>query len=469
VIVLRWYELDPRHGRLRQPPRAPRDGEGLGQVAAARGLAVEEFAGPTCFGGWDEDGEPVGVLRYWPVVEIAAVSEDQTDNTYAAIYEMLDANEHRAAKALGVDIGLTRMYLTGGPGRAPPRHREVRSREGARLTFAVLDETHLWFSSNGGTKLAATLRRNAAKMDGRTFETTNAPGARAQVRGRGSATTAAPGRAAHRPPAAEMPRSDMADERAAGQLRYVYGDSWWAPIDRILKEIRDPATSWDDALRFYFNVRSAGKSRAVDPRQWDALGPPTVPARDIPAGARVGLGFDGSLSLDSTVLRACTPDGYSFSLPGWSWVRPTGDAMTAWALAHPGEDWRVPATEVDAAVAQRSRRFNVGLMRPDAAFWRDEITRWQRLYGDEVVVPFDTNSRASWRRPSTAGAPPSPRATTPTTATRSCPSTSRRCTRRTRRRRGRGDDGRTPVVPSRATTAARSTAASRTSSPTRRR
>jgi hypothetical protein len=66
--------------------------------------------------------------------------------------------------------------------------------------------------------------------------------------------------------------------------------------------------------------------------------------------------------------------------------------MRAWALSHPGEDWRVPRDQVDDAVAQAFARFEVGLMRPDAAFWRDEITRWQRLYGDDLVVPFDTNS-----------------------------------------------------------------------------
>ena len=104
------------------------------------------------------------------------MSEDQTDNTWAALYQLLNANEQRAAKALGIDIGRTRMYLTGGrPGTMRPVTAESASREGARLTFAVLDETHLWFPSNGGTKLAGTLRRNASKMDGRTVETTNAP------------------------------------------------------------------------------------------------------------------------------------------------------------------------------------------------------------------------------------------------------------------------------------------------------
>mgnify|MGYP001566540812 CR=1 FL=1 len=392
-IVLEWYRLDPgtgdfvnRRGRLEMA-------KGWGKSPLLAAFAIEEFAGPTCFGGWDANGDPIAVARWWPVVEIAAVSEDQTDNTWAALYHALNANEQRAAKALGIDIGRTRMYLTGRrPGTMRPVTAESASREGARLTFAVLDETHLWYPSNGGTKLAGTLRRNAAKMDGRTFETTNAPviGLRSVAEEAGDDPVPGVLHICRR--AREEPSLDWPEDRLRDELRHVYGDSWWAPITRFLADIADPANAWDDSLRFFFNRRSAGRSRAVDPRGWDALGPPTIPRREIAPGTRIGLGFDGSLSLDSTVLRACTADGYAFSLPGWAWVRPRSDEMRAWALAHPAEDWTVPRGEVEAAVAEAFGRFRVGLMRPDAAFWRDEITRWQRLYGDEVVKPFDTNS-----------------------------------------------------------------------------
>ena len=388
-IVLEFYRLDPvtgdfvnRRGRLEMA-------KGWGKSPLLAAIAVEEFAGPTRFAGWDDAGEPVAAACYWPVVEIAAVSEDQTDNTWSSLYQMLAANEGRAAKSLGIDIGRTRMYLTGGrPGTMRPVTAESSSREGARLTFAVLDETHLWFRQNGGHRLAATLRRNAAKMDGRTFETTNAPVVGMKSVAEESGEAPVPGVLHVCRRASDDPSPDWDRERLRAELENCYGDSWWAPVDRIMAELADPATDWDDALRFYFNRRSAGKSRAVDPIAWDALAEP----RDVPRGTRVGLGFDGSLSLDSTVLRACTADGYAFSLPGWSWVRPAGDAMRAWRESHPGEDWRVPRDLVDDAVAQAFELFDVGLMRPDAAFWRDEITRWQRQYGEVVVVPFDTNS-----------------------------------------------------------------------------
>lgn len=392
-IVLRWYQLDPvtgdfvhRRGRLEMA-------KGWGKSPLLAAISIEEFAGPVRFGGWDDDGEPIGVPWWDPVVEIAAVSEDQTDNTWSAIYQFLTANELAAAKALGIDVGRTRMHLVGQPGTMRPVTAESASREGARLTFAVKDETHLWFPSNGGTRLSATLSRNAGKMDGRTFETTNAPvlGLKSVAEGEGAETTAAGVLHVCRR-AREAPHLGWTDDRLMAELEHVYGGSYWVNLRRILADIRDPEASWDDSLRFFFNIRSAGKSRAVDPTVWDALGPPARAVREVPANSYIALGFDGSLSLDSTVLRACLPDGYSFSLPGWSWVRPRGDEMRAWAMAHPGEDWRVPRDEVDAAVALAFGTFRVGLMRPDAAFWRDEITRWQRLYGDEVVRPFDTNS-----------------------------------------------------------------------------
>ncbi len=389
-IVLAFYRLDPATGDFTHRRARLEMAKGWGKSPLLAAVALAEFAGPVRFGGWDDDGEPAGVPVHNPIVEIAAVSLDQADNTWAALYEMLAANDGRAARQLGIDAGRTRMYLTGGrPGHLKAVTAESSSREGQRLTFAVLDETHLWRRDNGGVRLAAVLRRNAAKMDGRTWETTNAP-----VTGQGSVAEESgdapvPGVLHVCRRAREAPERDWHPERLRAELTWEYGDSRWAPGERILAELADPATDWDDALRFYFNLRSSGRSRAADPEQWDRL---ARPEREVPPGTRVGLGFDGSVSLDSTVLRACTADGHSFSLPGWSWVRPTGDAMRAWAVAHPGEEWRVPRDLVDEAVAQAFERFDVGLMRCDPPFWGDEITRWQRLHGLDVVVPFNTNS-----------------------------------------------------------------------------
>lgn len=394
--IIRWYEIHPVTGEFVHTTLILEEAKGWGKSPFAATLDIEEFCGPVCFDGWDAFGEPVGVPwgtngRPAPWVQIAAVSEDQTDNTYGALYSMLASRNGKVADSLGIDLGRTRLYRRDNPAAVlEPVTASAGSREGQRIIKATLDETWLWTRANGGTKLAATLRRNLTKMDGRAVETTNAPilGIRS-VAEQSDPDFPAAGvlHYAHRP--SRQPEADWSDAQLVAELETIYDNVPWIKPARLVRDIRDPRSAWDDSLRFFFNTRSAGVSRAVDPRQWDNLDQP----REVPeAGSRIGLGFDGSLSQDSTVLRACTPDGYSFSLPGWSWVRPTGMDMALWAQAHPGEAWRVPRADVEAAVADAFARFSVGLMRPDAAFWRDEITRWQRLYGDEVVVPFDTNS-----------------------------------------------------------------------------
>lgn len=373
-IVLRWYELDPateefihRRGRLEMA-------KGWGKSPLLAAIALVEFAGPSRFSHWDAKGEPVGIPVVRPVVEIAAVSEDQTDNTYSALYEMLTVNESRAAKSLGIDDGRTRLYFKSRPGTLRPVTASSGSREGARLTFAVLDETMLWTRSNGGVKLAGTLRRNAAKMGGRTFETTNAPVLGEKSVAEASSADPEPGvlHVARRP--AIEPTLDWAESDLRQALVEVYGDAYWAPIDRILAEIGDPATPWDDALRFYFNIRTAGVARAIDPRVWDAL----VRREEIAAGTLIGLGLDGSDSHDATVLRGCTREGHTFILGSWS--RPSGV-----------DDWHVPRAEVMARIEDAFTTYKVGKMLADPPRWQAEIELLQERHG-EIVLAFDTNS-----------------------------------------------------------------------------
>jgi hypothetical protein len=378
-IVLRWYALDAdtaeflfRRGELEMA-------KGWGKSPLAAFLAIEELCGPVVFDRW-EPAAPGGARgKPWhnPWVQIAAVSEDQTDNTYNALYEMLAANDKAAAESLGVDLGRTRLHLVGRPGVLEPVTAASGSREGQRVTFGVLDETHLWTRRNGGVKLAGTLRRNAAKMGGRTFETTNAPllGEKSVAEQSGLA----PGvfHYARRPNVEPMP--DWTDERLVSALEEAYGDAAWIDRARLVREIRDPATSWDDAIRFYFNIRSAGSGRAVDPRVWDALARP----QEVPSGTLIGLGFDGSISRDATVLRACTAEGYGFLIRAW--VRPAGVA-----------DWTVPRAEVHDAVAEAFARYKVGRMLCDPPKWWTEIDLWTEQYGkdangDPTVVALDTN------------------------------------------------------------------------------
>jgi hypothetical protein len=251
----------------------------------------------------------------------------------------------------------------------------------------VLDETHLFNPRNGGTKLARTIRRNAAKMDGRTIETANAP-----ALGEGSVAEASLKAAQDGSPGilldARAPRvtpdASWSDERLLGALDEAYGDSWWVSRPRLLADLRDPDMPWDDALRYFFNIPGTGQQHAVDAKAWDALAAP----REVPFGTPIGLGFDGSISIDATVLRGCTRDGYSFLIGAW--VRPTGAEMVRWKAEHPGDEWQVPRMAVHQAVAEAFARYRVGRFYADPPRWQSEIETWQALYGDAVLA-LDTN------------------------------------------------------------------------------
>jgi hypothetical protein len=378
-LVLAWYRLDPSSGRYLHRRGAIEMAKGWGKSPLVAALALCDFAGPALFDGWDANGEPVA--RPWGTgddpaswVQIAANSEDQSENTYGAIYAYLTAKDGKVADELGIDQGRTRLYLKANPAaKLEPVTASAGSREGQRVTFAVLDETHLWTRRSGGLKLANTLRRNVAKMSGRTLETTNAPilGEHSVAEDTGVAAEnneAGVFLYARRPVAEPMP--DWSDEQMSGAIRHVYGDARWIDQDRILREIRDPATEWSDALRFYFNTRTTGAGRAVDPRVWDDL----IRSIAIEPGAHIGLGFDGSISHDHTVLMACTADGRSWPLGIW---RPEGGQPIDRRLVH-------------AAVEEAFATDRVGLMLADPPKWWTEIEDWAEKWPDRVVM-LDTN------------------------------------------------------------------------------
>jgi hypothetical protein len=381
-LIIDWYALDDR-GEFVYRRGIIERAKGWGKSPLVAGaMALPELAGPVIFDGWDADGEPVGRERgpgdVPPLIQLAAVSEEQTENTYGALYNLLTANGGRAADELRIDLGRTRLLLIDRPGELKPVTASAGGREGSRDTFNVLDETHLWTPRNGGTKLAATLRRNAAKMNGRTMETTNAPtigGKSVAERSESDVERGFSGILHYAVRPEVEPQPEWSDDRLLETLDHVYGDAHWVDRRRLLKEIRDPATNWDDSLRFFFNVRTVGSGRAVDPRVWDGLARyDGMPA----AGTVIGIGFDGSISQDVTGLRGCTQEGYSFLLGSWE-RDPTNP------------EWTVPRVEVHKAVEAAFKRYRVGLMLCDPPKWWTEVEGWAETYGEDRVLAFDTN------------------------------------------------------------------------------
>lgn len=353
-------------GRALYRRAALQGAKGFGKSPLGAMIALAEFAGP---------GAPAS-----PLVQIAALSEEQADSTvYSLVLELVRANDRRVASRLGIDDGRGRLYLAGGrPGKLEAITAASGSHEGERTTFAVLDETHLWTRRNGGQALARTIRRNVGKLGGRTLELSNA-----HEPGRGSVAedteqdylAGKPGIlfVARRP--SRLPDPTMTDAELAALIAEVYRDAPWIVQDRILAEVRDPATPWDEACRFYFNQPHSTSDVLVDPARWTAL---TAPGA-IPDGSRIGVGFDGSHSHDGTAVVICDDAG-RLRLELLIEREPTDP---------PG--WTVPRRDVHDVMADLFGRFEVVRLLADPFFWRDELDGWAADYGD-VVLAHPTNS-----------------------------------------------------------------------------
>lgn len=285
--LVEWWRIDPDTNRLVYRRGYSKRSKGWGKSPVEAAKAIAEFRGPVRFAGWDANGNPVGMPwgtkdspRAW--VQIGAISEDQTDNTWSVVHYMLTENDGKAADDLRIDAGLTRCFLRDEPGaKLEPVTSAAGSREGQPITYGVIDESHLMTESNGGVKLARTIRRNVAKMGGRSYETTNA-----YIIGAGSVAeqshhavmSGSPGVFADDVEAPEEingVRVDASapDETLLAALDVAYGDSWWVDKPRLLADMRDPSVPWSESARFFLNWPQADVSDAgpISLDRWRSL------------------------------------------------------------------------------------------------------------------------------------------------------------------------------------------------------
>lgn len=392
AFITHFYAVDGsgkftyRRGVISRP-------KGWGKSPMLAALCCAELLGPVVYAGRDTfSGEPIGKPQPSPLVQLAAVSEDQTGNTYELVTEMLKGPA--LENYPGLDIGLTRTYSANG--KLLPVTANSTSREGQRTTFAVLDETHLWNAVNGGHRLSDVLRRNLAKMDGRSIETTNAfvPGEDSvaeksaeyakrirerKVRDSGLLYD-------HVEPPFEVDKTD--EKSILKALKHVYGDASWINFERIISEIWDPATDPQDADRFYFNMITHATDSWISQPEWAAR---QDLERIIEAGDVITLGFDGSRKrhrgvTDATALIGCrVSDGHLFQIAVWE--QPDGPD---------GEDWEVPIIEVLAAVEDAFDRYTVVGFYADPAKWEGHVSQWEAKFGERLKVKASSNHPIEW-------------------------------------------------------------------------
>ena len=401
-FILNYYRIDPLTGKrvYRRAVWSRPKGSGKSPLMGAIGIC--EALAPVLFDGWDANGRPVG--KPWsevrtPLVQFAAVNEEQTRNAFDPLLEML-----RQGPVLDYyDIDPMETFVALPKGRIEYITAAATSKEGAKPVFAALDQTEGWIRSNGGVNLAAVLRRNAGKIGGTTIETPNA-----YRPGMGSVSEATAeyhasikeGRAReegllydHR----EAPSdTDMADKDSLYKgLLHVYGDSaeengGWVDLGRIMQEIWDPATDPQDARQFYLNqVTHASDSWMSRPELMGAADSTVV----ISDGERVVLGFDGSKGrsrgkADATALVGMSVDSkHLFTIKVWE--RSDADP----------QDWSPNPAEVDAVVRETFQKFNVLGFYADPSGWTGQIAQWEADFGRRLRVKASRDAPISaWPR-----------------------------------------------------------------------
>ena len=405
VWLANWYEVRPTAKRgERNVAFVHRTGQWMAaqKVGKSPGVAAEtclEFVGPALFDGFAsegdfyscaehgcpcggvyfyEEGEPKG--RPWPTprIQLAAVVEDQVENTWGALVPMID------------DGPLSNVIPKTGEAfiRHPNRNRDSRveivtskadGKLGARISAGKCDETGLWTDQNSMKKFMRTLRRGAAGMGGRVSESTNPYDPAENSQAQDTHTSSRKDVLKHYfPPPAHLDFALKKDRELI--FRWNYASSPWVDIRSIEAEASALAeTNPAEAERFFGDRIVAGSGSWFNMAKWaDRKGPIEVKPR-----TRVCFGFDGSDNDDHTGIRLETLDGYQFT-PVY------GDAKrkTYWRP----QDWngRVPRAEVNAAVSQLASDFEIVRAYCDVMFWETEIDHWASEFGEKVFLKWHT-------------------------------------------------------------------------------
>ena len=410
-FVLRFYEINPRTGRRRFRRGVISRPRGWGKSPFLGALALAEALADVVPDGWDADGQPVG--KPWsavrtPLVQVAAVSEDQTKNTWTPLLEMLEGpvlDAYPGLEPLDTFVNLPR-------GKVEPITSSARTVKGNRPVFAVLDQTEEWVKSNGGLNLFRKMMNNAAKIGGSFIESPNA-----YIPGEGSVAELSAlawkaireGRARddslyvdHRE---APPETDMAErESLTIGLRVAYGDSSGHPdgcvlhtppcppghvdLEPLISTVWDPSSDPQESRADFLNQITHASDAWLSQPEWAAC---TDAEAVVSDGDVIAIGFDGSRKrqrgvTDATALMGCrVSDGHLFPLGIWE--QPEGPA---------GADWQVPVVEVLAAVKDAFTRFTVVAVYADPAKWEGHVTDWEATYGPRLKVKATRDHPIEW-------------------------------------------------------------------------
>jgi len=390
AFIWRMYEIYP-HGhaaagrrRFQRCALSLRKGTAKTELGAWITIAEAHHEGPVRCYGFDKKGRPLPGPVSDPYIPVVAYTEEQSDELlYGAIKRILE----ECSLGKDFDVGLARIMRKRGDGKIVSLATSPDSRDGARTTFEVFDETHR-LTSYRQHQAHDTMMANLAKLkeaDPWALEIT---------------TSFEPGKNSVAEKAMEYARAIQ--EGSVKNARFFYfhrqaDDSHlldteediraavieasgpaveWANIDGIVSLFLDPGSDRSYLDRVWCNRQPKGSLKAFDVKEWEGLAKPNY---IVPAKALVTLGFDGAMFHDSVGLVGTEVEtGHQFKLG-------------LWECPYGNKDWQVPVEDVVEAVTAAFEKYNVWRMYMDPQYWLSYAAEWAGLYGKEKVVEWYTN------------------------------------------------------------------------------
>lgn len=390
ALVYRMYEVfPPKHPnagrrRFKRVALSLRKGSAKTEFAAMIAAAELHPLAPVRCDGFDAYGKPVGVGVTDPYIPMVAYTEEQSDElAYGALRIILQYS----AVADDFDIGIERIMRINGDGKAVSLSTSPDSRDGARTTFQVCDETHRW----NLPRLKAAHRTMLANMpkrflsDAWTLEVTTAPSP-----GEGSVAEDTMNYAKQVNEGAiqdsrlfffHRQASDSHDLTTPEGVRAAVIEASgpvaeWSDIDSICEQWRDPTSDKAYLERVWLNRLVRASERAFDMTAWNALANTGFVA---PAGDLITLGFDGARWRD-----ACALVGTHVTT-GTQWL------LGLWEKPQNVEEWEAPDEEIEGIIDMAFGQWNVWRMYCDPPYWETQVAQWAGRYGDNKVLAWWTN------------------------------------------------------------------------------
>lgn len=384
-FLVEAYRIDPATGRRTHDEAVFSRPKGRAKSELAGFIGTAEGFGEVRFDGWDAYGQPVARPIRTPLLKCLATEESQAGNTFENIAFIaaewgpdVHPDLYGGIKGVRQYQSASSLWIPGG-GEIRACTAGAASKDGGKETWVCADESHL-YTTRETRSMYATVRRNLGKRkiaEPWMMQTTtmyrageNSIAEQTLVPWR-KRTLSASTHVDHREAKGRIDLDDK--DHTLEQLREVYGPAAeWMDLERIYRDMCDPKVCPDvaTAARYYLNRETASAdvflAADVVARQ--------VRTEVVAEGEHITIGFDGSLSDDSTVLIGCRmSDGFLFPLEIWE--KPDGPQARG---------WEVPREDVAAVVEEAFGRYDVVRMYCDPHEWRSDIGAWSAAHSERV-------------------------------------------------------------------------------------